>query len=428
MLVRTLCLSLLVLPAAANADAVREGSGPRREALNALELTDFDAGLWGKLTEWNGGEALDAARTGGNVVLICTWASWYPSSVTQGLAVAQKAFAKYGGQGLLVVGVHHREGWAEAAVTAQGAGVKFPVAHDANHAFRDGLKVDQDPDFYLIDRSGHLRYADFATASVDQAVAELIAETREQAADLPRTLRERGDQARADAARNTTIRTDIELNTLPPVPPGYEEPAPEAYEKVRWPELTREEAQEMGLSNTNDRHISIPLNFAPDAWYPKEPAFDGRAYVIYLWHPDIPRSYSVLDRMDRLQAANVRDLVVIGALTPVANVDQSRQNQQDPETPEELAEKLDTFLKARHYAHTLAADFGATAILSAQGGNFGRGFPIPGAMVVSSDRTIRWIGSTYSPRFMGAVESVLLSDPGVRARREADRKFIQERK
>lgn len=426
MFVRTTCLAVFALTAASWADVVREGAGPRRDALNAMELTPFDAALWGRLAPWSGGDPLDGARTGGSVVLICTWSSWYQPSIRQGLSGAQNAFQKFGGKGLIVVGVHHREGWPEAAAAAAGAGVTFPIAHDAKNEFRDALKVDQDPDFYLIDRAGHLRYADLATASLEQAVAELVAETKEKASDLPRLLRERGEEARAAAARNQPIRAEIELNTLPPVPPGYEAPPLEDYERARWPVLTPEEAQAVGLTAPGDQGEAKQLSISPGVWFPKEPTFDGRAIVVYLWHPDLPRSYSILDRMDRLQAAHVRDLVVIGALTPAGSLDQSRQNTQNPETPESLEPKLRAFLKARHYGHTLAGDFAGSALQSLAGAaGSSAGFPIPGAMVVSSEGTIRWAGSANSPKFQSAVDTVILSDPGVRARREADRKFIE---
>lgn len=430
MLARSLLITLS-LSAGAFADVVREGTGPRREALNAMELAPFDAGLWGKLTNWTGSGPLDGAKTTGNVVLICTWSSWYPNSVRQGLSIAQKAAERFADKGLIVVGVHHQEGWAEAADAAGPAKDKVILAHDASNAFRNALRVDQDPDFYIIDRAGHLRYADVASASVDAAVAELVAETREQAADLPKLLQERGEKARAEAARNQTIRTNIELNTLPDVPPGYEQPEPEVYERARWPEMTREEAQSFGMVDFQGRRQNIQLNFAPEAWHPREPATEGRAYVIYLWHPDISQSYSVLDRMDRLQSEHVRDLVVIGALTPITNLDPQRnQGQQgEGETPEELERKLRGFLRARNYSHTLAADFAATAFLSFAGANSGgRTFPIPGAMVVSSDGIIRWVGTTYGNRFESVIESVLLNDPGVKARRQADRQYIENSK
>ncbi len=422
------CLAVLVLSTPALADVVREGTGPRREALNAMELTPFDSGLWSKLTGWTGGPAIDASATGGQVVLICTWSSWYAPSVRQGLTTAQKAADKYGEKGLVVVGVHHQEGWADGAAAAEKAGAKFRQAHDSKNEFRAALKVDQDPDFFLLDRAGHLRYADVDTGSVDRAIAELIAETKEAASDLPKLLKERREKEVASSKQHETIRTDIELSSLPPVPPGYTQPDEQAYKDARWPQLTREEAQQFGLIDFQGNRQEKQLNFSPEAWYPREPAVQGRAFVIYFWHPDLSQSYSILSRMDALQSRNVRDLVVIGALTPRNNIEPNRTGQENNETPEDLEKKLRTFLSARNYTHTLAADFGATALLSIAGQFSGSQLPVPSAMLVSSDGIIRWIGSVNSNRFQSSVDAMLLNDPGVRARREADRKFIESRK
>jgi hypothetical protein len=49
-------------------------------------------------------------------------------------------------------------------------------------------------------------------------------------------------------------------------------------------------------------------------------------------------------------------------------------------------------------------------------------------MVVSTDGIIRWVGFSNSSDFKYAIDTVLANDPGVKARREADRKYIETRK
>lgn len=417
--------------ASAPADVVREGTGPRRDALNRMELTPFDGGLWSKLAAWSG-DPVDASRTNGQVVLICTWSSWYLPSIRQGLAVAERLHEKFAGQGLVVVGVHHPEGWAGARAAADGAGVKFAYAHDASGAVREALKVDQDPDFYVIDRAGHLRYADIATGSVEVAVAELIAESRDMASDLPRLIKEREDEARRLALASEPIRANFELDRLPPVPPGYVQPDPEAYTAAKWPTFQAPEAgRAVGLVDQNGKPVAPPLNFQPTQWFPAEPPVAGRVIVIYLWHPEIRESYRVFGEMDALQRSHPRDLAVIGALTPLRNLRGNQSfNEVNEETTETLGAKLAQFMRARNFEHAVAADFGATAFLSMPqntgGGGGGEGLH-PRVIVASSDGSIRFIGWYERHTLRTWLDAILAADPGVAARRRADRVFIENR-
>src|SRR5204863_1210080 len=128
---------------------------------------------------------------------------------------------KFGPQGLIVLGVHGPQGWADAPKVAQERGAKFLLAHDAQGDFRNALRIDHDPEYYLVDRAGHLRYAAISSVSVEEACNEVTTETPAQANDLPRLLKERADLAMATGKRTTDIRSQIDLSTLPPVPPGY---------------------------------------------------------------------------------------------------------------------------------------------------------------------------------------------------------------
>ena len=93
------------------ADVLREGSGARRSELTKMELAPFPVAAWGGLTDWTGGVAPTSESMNGKPVLIVTWAGWYPVSVNQGLKPAQDMAAKYADKGLVVVGVHHDQGW-----------------------------------------------------------------------------------------------------------------------------------------------------------------------------------------------------------------------------------------------------------------------------------------------------------------------------
>ncbi|CAK9069779.1 Uncharacterized tRNA/rRNA methyltransferase MT0904, partial [Durusdinium trenchii] len=81
---------------------IREGSGERRAALDAMELSAFDKSLLGGLTDWIG-EPVTADDLDGKPVLILTWASWHSGSTASARA-AELVAKRYADQGLVVIG------------------------------------------------------------------------------------------------------------------------------------------------------------------------------------------------------------------------------------------------------------------------------------------------------------------------------------
>lgn len=431
-------LSLLALsvaflsPALAGPDITRESVGQRRAALDKMELQAFPAAVWESQASWVNGDPLKSADLDGKPALIVNWASWNNASV-RALSLAQRMADKFGDQGLVVVGIHHPQGWESAAETAKAKGVKFRIAHDKDGAYRKALKIDHEPEYYLIDRAGHLRYASISSTSVEEAAAEVTSETVAQAGDLPRILKERADQELAQGRRTTSIRTDFELQTIPAVPPGYSQPPETAYKAVRWPAMDKDVGKAFGLLDNDGKALEPKLNFTPGAWYPRKPETTGRIQVIYFWHPDVHLSYNhVFDQMDLLQEQRRRDVAVIGALVgeKVLNPEKANQGggQNQEESFETLKRKWDNFTSSRNYSHALAVDVAMTCLSTLNTQNSGGKFPIPGAMIVSTDGTIRWIGWINSFDFKSAIDRVVENDPGVRNRRAADRAYIEAQK
>jgi thiol-disulfide isomerase/thioredoxin len=422
-------LAGLLAPALYAGDVVRNSTGQRRVDLDKMELTKFPAEAWGKLTAWANGEAVTAAAMDGKPVLIMTWASWHPSSV-KALPIAQGMAAKYAEKGLVVIGVHQAQGWDGAA--AKSKGLSFPVAHDSAGEFRKALRVGTDPDFYLIDRAGHLRYAAVSSSSVEEACTELVGETKEQAGDVPRIRREREEKLTAQGRRTTDINTTIDLSTIPAVPPGYLNPTASDYKNISWPKVDPEVGKRVGIYDEQTNKLrEIKLQFAPAGYFPKKPETQGRAIVIYVWHPDISDSYSkVMPQMDQLQQRYQRDLAVIGAAVPMASLrPNSQQTGQEAETADKMKSKYMNFISSRNFSHALAGDFAGSVLSSlSAGGGGGQEFPLPGAVVVSSDGVVRWVGWSNSSDFKYAIETILAVDPAVQNRRRADRAFIERNK
>ena len=409
-----------------SADIVRESTGQRRVELDRMELQAFPADAWGQLSSWTNADAAPSMKE--RPVLIVGWASWNQASL-KAIVLAQKMADKFGAQGLVVIGIHHPQGWADAAEAAKSRGVKFPIALDTSGGFRKAIKIDHEPEFYILDRAGHLRYAAVASQSVEEALTEVTTESAKDAGDVPALVRKRATDASAAAQRTSAIRSDIDLTQLPAVPPGYSQPPESTYKAASWPKMDDQAAKDFGLVDQSGKRIEPKFSFSPAGYFPTKPTTQGRATVVYLWHPDMLDSFDkVMPQMDRLQQQNLRDLAVIGALEPITRIDPSR-NSSDPnlqESPEKLQRKYQAILGSRNFSHSLAADVSGSA-MGALGNQFGGGtkFPIPGAMIISSDGIIRWIGSVNSPDFKYAIDTVLASDPGIQARRIADRAYIE---
>lgn len=426
-------LALASLPPV-QADIIRDSTGQRRAELDRLELTKFSTESWSKLSGWINGAAPTAASTDGKAILIMSFSTWQPASA-KAAGIAQNMLTKYGAKGLIVIGVHNKQGFDSAAADAKAKGWNFPIANDPAGEFRSALKIDHDPEFYFVDRAGHLRYAAVATSSVEEACAELVDESREQANDLPRIRKEREDKATADGRKTSNINTTVDLSTLPPVPPGYIPPSAAEYKVAEWPKMDKELAEKWGLIDGQTKKFKdTKIAFTPMGYFPAKPELQGRAIVIYLWHPDVVESYGkVMPQMDLLQQSHQRDLAVIGAAIPIASLDSARANNnangEKDETPEKLRPKYLSFLSNRTFKHALAADFAGTSLSSVVGTNGGgTGFPLPGAMIVSSDGIIRWIGWTNNADFKYAIDQIIAVDPAVRARQRADRAFIEKAK
>jgi hypothetical protein len=137
-----------------NPEVVREGSGDRRAALNAKELSAFDATAWSKVTKWAGDKAPAAADTDGKVVLICTCKHYHPVS-KRAMESALRLAERHADKGLVVIAVHDGQDWdgAQKAATASANAPKntaFFVGFDEKGEFRKAIGSDGDPDFYFI--------------------------------------------------------------------------------------------------------------------------------------------------------------------------------------------------------------------------------------------------------------------------------------
>jgi thiol-disulfide isomerase/thioredoxin len=403
-----------------------------------MELRPFPSDAWSNLSDWTGGE-VSASTTSGQVVLICTWANWNPlckSAVSTAIRMADQ----HGGKGLIVVGAHDHRRWDDAA---KKAGEGMILAVDEDGAFREALLVDQDPDFYLIDRAGNLRYADIETGSVAEATRQLVGETREDAADYPARLEREAARAAAEARRTGQIQAELDLSELPDV--SFVPPQAEAYTQANWPNRAREFEEDVlqirnrGFGSDEAPSVTIAQPPAdPTQMFGRKPRSAlGRVTVVYFWTPDFYPSWArIQPQMNQLQREKWRDVNVYGVLTRFATRNNSgsfnNQSQEEVEQARKRFENLVTKAKARRdYDHTIFPDPDDALLSSVLANNSGRGFEnrfLPLVAIFSSDNQMRWIGTPRDSRFETALSQVLRVDPGVQARRAAEDKWIRENK
>lgn len=407
--------------AGAGFDPNRKGAGENRVKLTAMERHPFDWTLLGKLSDWKNGAAPTASSLDGKVVLIVTYSDWYRPAA-RALTVARRAAEAHGKDGLVVIAAHNPEGWKDAAKPEAPAGGTMLLAHDDKGEFRKALLSAQDPNFYFIDRAGQLRFADVANESVEEAIQFLIAEKRDDAANLNQ---KEADAKRAKAIQDAKTSSINNQNDLLRNLPEQTFPAPtaEAYAQAKWPKLPTDER---GTTTSEPRKITLPNA----GWSPNQPPLTGRAVLLYFWNPGVPASYDQMQRFaDLVQRQYQRDLVVVGVLSDFESFGQ-RDNKQltDEEkakkvlTPETALKRIQEFQTARKYEHAMVVDLAGSVLKTVTSENE---IPLPFVAVVSSDGMSRWWGFIGSPEAKGALDRVLEVDPGVQARRKAEAEYLR---
>lgn len=367
----------------------REGSGARRTALNQMELKAAP-NIWADLTDWNG-TPVTAESTKGKVVVIGTWASYYKTSHSA-LTQLQKIADKY--KDVVVVGVHNEKGWDDAKKVATDLKVTIPFAHDAKGAVKNTLQVDQDPDFYVIDRAGNMRYADVVTGSVESAVAALEAETAAEAAGLPGRLADAAAKATRDAAKSTTITDDVRPGQLIDV--NFPLPDPSLYKEAQWPEKNAPD----GLMATDVQGSTLPKPLGSETWLSKKVSTNGRVIVLDFWATWCGPCKRSMPKLDALHKDNKADLVIMGIS------DENRST-------------VENFLRDHQHPYSMLIDESRVVMSSLQVQG------IPHCVVISTDGIVRWQGNPLDPKFVSVVKKTIEADPGVASRRKAEAEFLK---
>lgn len=355
------------------------GRGARRDALAAMTYKPFDGALWEKLDGWKGGLPVTKDSAKGKPVLIVAWASWYLTSHAA-LADAQKVADKY--PDLIVVGVHHANGYEKAPEIVAAKNAKFLIAHDAKKEFYPALRIEAaGPNFYFIDKAGNLRFPDVDKASLDAAAKIVTEESADDAAKAEarskETQKEKGDTPMSGPDVKTRV-------------------SPEDYKKVTWPAGNKTVSSAKNLQGK-----PLPAKLGKEKWLDKEPSRDGKIIVLDFWATWCGPCKVAMPHLDELYKKYQKDIVVIG----ISDEDEG---------------KVKNFIKQAKHSYPQAVDPKATvkSSLGIQG--------IPHVVVLSTDGVIRWQGNPHPNADQASLDEMIAKlvelDPGVKARRASEKK------
>lgn len=390
------------------------GLGATRQTLDAMQLKPFDAANWAHLKDWS--TPFNPESAGGKVVVIVTWAAWRAPS-HPAMKAAQRVLDANKDKDLIVVGVHNPRGFDQAKANAQTLGVTFPIAADPDGKFREAIKADADPNVYVLDRAGHVRYAQLEPSSLEAAVTGLLAETTEQAKNLPTELASK--KQAEEAARWRT--GDAKATAGAPARVEFELPDEDAYKRVKWPYQVGKVERDKILERIS---VTPPVVTLPEEnWYPSKPDTHGRLVAMYITDPVDTALMNVVPVMNNISTRYWGEVVVVGQAAKVGEAVMNVSGEEEAKLTERNTAAIKTVLAQNRLNHPMqAAPF--------KGEQFEGDIPIFGlerglrnagvVMLLSTDNKVRWMGNPYSDEFRRAIQQLLEIDPGVAARKKAE--------
>lgn len=376
---------------AQNPEIRREGQGERRAAVTAMELKPFDVTVLGGLKDWTNGTAPTAESLKGKPVVLVFFSSWVPASRTALGQAAQLAKTPE----TVVIGIAAADRFEDAKKLFTDSGHSFLLARDEGGAMRKALQSDGDPDFYVIDRAGNLRFADIETVSAGRALELVAAETEQSAAAKPGEV-----AASAKAAAQAAGRTRDTGRVLAPgerAKPVVKLPDSSAYSAVLWPRKNIKELVQPHATDIQGKTMPAEVDPAAMEWLQEKPEdLAGKVVVVDFWATwcgPCKRSKPMLDDL----AEKNRDVLAVIAM--------SGYNDPKPD----VLRHLRTFPSNLYHAYDNEQKVGQALSVQAY----------PTVFVMSSDGIVRWMGNPLDPNFRQTVEQIIKLDPGAAARRAA---------
>ncbi|MCZ6837521.1 MAG: TlpA disulfide reductase family protein [Planctomycetota bacterium] len=152
---------------------ILEGNEKSRQRLTSLMELDTPPPL--STSDWMNSETLKLDELQGKVIVLDFWATWCPPCI-RGVPKMNELYAQHKDEGLVIIGLCHPRGIDRMGTIVEESGITYPVCQDLDGKTRASYLVNGFPDYYLIDRSGKLRYADLANKTLEAAVELLMNE------------------------------------------------------------------------------------------------------------------------------------------------------------------------------------------------------------------------------------------------------------
>ena len=383
----------------------REGTGERREKLLRQELAAFNFDLMKLLSDAKG-ELPTADSIKGKPVVLLTLSSWTPGSkeaVSKVAAVAKK----FASAGVTVLAVHSDKKFEDGIKLLEEQKLDWTIAKDAGGKFRAAIFSDGDPDVYVIDRAGQMRFADIETDSLEKALEVVSLETSEAAALKFEELKSAAVAAKINAEKTVAVgdvyRPGVKIHG------DYVQPSATEYDKTLWPRKNNKDAVSQQATDIQDKELPKEiLGFADTVeWFSPRPALAdlaGKVTVLEFWATWCGPCKKAKPMLDDLCEKNRDDLTMIA----FSGYDDAKFKVQD-------------YLRS-HPSELIQVYEPESKVYKALGIN-----GIPLALVMSTDGKVRWMGNPLDSSFRSTVEEVIAKDPGVASRRKADKEALKAR-
>jgi cytochrome c biogenesis protein CcmG/thiol:disulfide interchange protein DsbE len=154
------------------AEAPRPEDSKFRSELDAMQ---GNAAPTLHLDNWINGKPMQLSDLKGKIVVLDFWATWCGPCIAS-IPHNNELSQKYAEKGVVFIGVCAKNGAEKMAETVTKHQIRYPVAADSEGKTVATFKANSYPDYYIIDRNGILRWADFMNEDVEKAIQILVAE------------------------------------------------------------------------------------------------------------------------------------------------------------------------------------------------------------------------------------------------------------